>query len=135
MLQMADTTEDTYQSEFSFMQLGHTQQDFLFAQTATGQSIIPHTWILLDSQSTVSVFKNRDLLTNIWPSTQTLCVHTNGSTQTSIEMGHVKNFGNVWFNANSLAILSMAEVRKVCQITMDTSVKASMNVHRRMAQS
>ncbi len=47
-------------------------------------------------------------------------------------MGHVKNFGHVWFNPDSLAnILSMAEVRKVCRITMDTSVEPAMSVHRR----
>jgi hypothetical protein len=46
-------------------------------------------------------------------------------------MGNVKNFGNAWFNTDSLAnILSMAEVRKVCCITMDTSIEAAMNVHR-----
>jgi hypothetical protein len=48
------------------------------------------------------------------------------------EVGHVNNFGDVWFNTNSLAnILSMAEVRKVCRITMDTSIEASMNMHRK----
>jgi hypothetical protein len=46
-------------------------------------------------------------------------------------MGTVCNFGDVWFNTDSLAnILSMAEVRKKCRITMDTSVEASMDVHR-----
>jgi hypothetical protein len=49
MLQMAADKPD-YQSEISF-----TQAD-------TGHNIIPNTWILLDSQSTVSVFKNRKLL-------------------------------------------------------------------------
>ena len=44
----------------------------------------------------------------------------------------MKNFGDVWFNENSLAnILSMAAVRKMCRITMDASVEASINVHRK----
>jgi hypothetical protein len=47
-------------------------------------------------------------------------------------MGTVCNFGAVWFNTESLAnILSMVELRKVCHITMVTSVEASMDVHRR----
>jgi hypothetical protein len=47
-------------------------------------------------------------------------------------MGYVKNFGHVWFNPDSLAnILSMAKMRKVCRITMDTSVEPAMSVHRR----
>jgi hypothetical protein len=118
MLQMA-ADESVYQSEFSF------------AQASTGHNIIPNTWILLNSQSTVSVFKNRKLLSNIRQSPMTLRVHINGGTQTSTEIGTVKNFGDVWFNTNSLAnILSMANVRKVCRITMDTSLEAAMTVHR-----
>jgi hypothetical protein len=46
-------------------------------------------------------------------------------------MSTVKNFGDVCFNMNSLAnILSMADVRKVYRITMDTSIEAAMTVHR-----
>jgi hypothetical protein len=45
-------------------------------------------------------------------------------------VGSINNFGDVWFNTNSLAnILSMAKVPKVCCITMDTSVEAAMHVH------
>ncbi len=118
MLQMTAPTTETYQSEFSF------------AQAATGQNLIPDTWLLLDSQSTVSVFKNRALLSNIRRSPRTLRVHTNGGTQISTEIGTVKNFGDVWFNTNSLAnILSMADVRKICRITMDTSIEPALIVH------
>ena len=46
-------------------------------------------------------------------------------------MAHVKNFGDVWFNPHSLAnILSMAEVRRVCRITMDSAIEPAMMVHR-----
>jgi hypothetical protein len=121
MLQLStaeDTADEAYESAFSFAQATH--------------SAIPDSWILLDSQSTVSVFKNKALVTNIRPSARTLRVHTNGGTQTSNQIGTVKNFGDVWFNTNSLAnILSMAEVRKVCRITMDTSLEAAMHVHRK----
>lgn len=118
MLQL-DATGRDYQSEFSF------------AQAATGHNIIPTTWILPDSQSTVSVFKNRTLLSNIRQSPRTLRVHTHGSMQTSTEMGTIKNFGDAWFNTHSLAnIFFMANVRKVCRITIDTSCEAIMIVHR-----
>ena len=47
-------------------------------------------------------------------------------------MGSVKNFGDVWFNTESLAnILLMAAVSKVGCITMDTSVEPAMHVHRK----
>jgi hypothetical protein len=59
-------------------------------------------------------------------------VHTNGGTQFSSKMGTVTNFGDVWFNEDSLAnILSMAAVRKVCRITMDTSIEVAMHDHRK----
>ena len=135
MLQSDHTTEEApYLSEFTFLNV-HDQtetDDFTFHQDDIRHSIIPDTWILLDSQSTVSVFNNRKLLSNIRPSKNALRVHTNGGTQISSQLGTVANFGDVWFNPASLAnILSMAAVRKVCRITMDTSVEAAMNVHRK----
>jgi uncharacterized protein with WD repeat len=46
-------------------------------------------------------------------------------------VGTVKISGEVWFNPASLAnILLMAEMSKVCRITMDTSVERAMHVHR-----
>ena len=95
-------------------------------------ALIPSTWVLLDSQSTVSVFRNACLLTNIRASTNKLKVITNGGTQTSTLVGNVPNFGPVWYNPKSIAnILSLAAVRKVCRITMDTAVEAAMIVHKR----
>jgi hypothetical protein len=125
------TVDGEYKSEFSFLNIA-SNDNFLFHQSNSKISIIPDTWILLKSQSTVSVLKNPRFLSNIKTSTSTLRVHTNGGTQFSSQVGTVKNFGEVWFNMKSLAnILSMAAVRKVCRITMDTSVEAAMHVHRK----
>ena len=118
---------EPYVSEFTF--LNCARPDILLHQADA--SLIPDSWILLDSQSTVSVFNNRKLLRDIRQSPNTLRVHTNGGTQLSTQLGTVPNFGDVWFNPASLAnILSMAAVRKKCRITMDTSVEAAMHVHR-----
>jgi hypothetical protein len=126
------TAESSYQSAFTFLHLAEPSSDFILHQADSCYDLIPDTWILLDSQSTVSVFKNRSLLSNIRASCRTLRVHTNGGTQLSTQLGTVTNFGDVWFNTDSLAnILSMAAVRKVCRITMDTSVAAAMHVHRK----
>jgi hypothetical protein len=127
-----EAVEDQYLNEFTFLNVQEKSDRFLFHQSKTRYDIIPSLRILLDSQSIVSVFKNRLLLSNIRPSASNLHVHTNGGVQISSQMGTVKNFGDVWFNTDSLAnILLMAAVRKVCRITMDTSVEATMNVHRK----
>jgi hypothetical protein len=122
-----------YHSDLTFLNVASQDDgEFNFHQNDARYDIIPDTWILLDSQSTVSVFKNPRYLSNIRISDSTLRVHTNGGTQFSSQVGTLKNFGEVWFNRESLAnILSMAAVRKICRITMDTSVEAAMHVHRK----
>ena len=94
---------------------------------------IPDSWILLDSQSTASVFKTRELLTDIKSNGDTLLMVSNGGGQQLItETGHIHGYGRVWFNKNSLAnILSLADVRRRgWRITMDTAEEAAMTVHR-----
>jgi len=108
-------TDDT--SDFTFMSIDSSMT-------------IPKTWVLLDSQSTISIFCNRNLLTKICPCIKPLLIHTNGGHQISNHVGKVCNFGTVWFNKKSLAnILSLAKVRKKYRVTMDTAVHPSMCVH------
>jgi hypothetical protein len=58
-------------------------------------------------------------------------VQTKGGTQVSNKVGDIKNFGTVWYNPESLAnILSLADVRKQCRVTMDTKIEPAMCVHR-----
>jgi len=105
--------------------------EFTFTQLPSRHVLIPSAWVLLDRQSTVSVFKNPNFLSNIRRSNSQMKVHTNGGTQISSLVGDIKNFGPVWYNPDSLAnIFSLAEARKLCCITMDTSVEAALCVHR-----
>jgi hypothetical protein len=54
-----------------------------------------------------------------------------GGYQVTQQVGTVPNFGEVWFNPNSLAnILSLAHVRRVRHVTMDTQAEAAFHVHR-----
>jgi hypothetical protein len=92
---------------------------------------IPDHFILLDSDSTVSIFRNPDLLTNIRNVTKPLYLETNGGgQQTTYQMGTIANFGEVWFNPDSIAnVLSLAQVRKVRRVTMDTAQQPAFHVH------
>ena len=93
---------------------------------------IPSTWLLLDTQSTVSVFKNADILENIETVENKLTLLTNGGKHVSNMMGELRNFGKNWYSPTSLAnILSLAEVRKKFRVTMDTSVEPAIVVHRK----
>jgi hypothetical protein len=76
---------------------------------------IPNHYVLLDSDSTVSIFCNADLLTNIHDVDEPLYLETNGGGhQVSTQMGTVKDFGPVWYNPESIAnVLSLAQVRLV----------------------
>ena len=105
------------------------QHAFMMAQASA--SIIDPRWILLDSQSTISVFNNPAMLTNIRKSDHTLRALTNGGFQDSNMIGDFPNLGIVWYNPKSIAnILSLADVRKVCRVTLDTSAEPVLHVHR-----
>jgi hypothetical protein len=106
------------------------QYAYMLTQTKHATGIDPD-WILLDSQSTISVFRNPIMLTNIRKSGRILRAITNGGYQDSDMVGDFPNLGEVWYNSNSIAnILSLADVRKVCRVTMDSLVDPSMHVHR-----
>jgi hypothetical protein len=69
--------------------------DFTFTQLPSRHELIPSSWVFLNSQSTVSGFKNPNFLTNIRRSNRQLKVHTNGGTQILSLVGDIKNFGTV----------------------------------------
>jgi hypothetical protein len=70
------------------------------------------------------------MVTNIRPSPQSVFARTNGGHQTSTHIADFRNLGVVWYNSESIAnILSLSEVRRVCRVTMDTSVEAAILIH------
>ena len=112
---------------------GTRYRGLFFLQKRERFKHIPDSWILLDSQSTASVFKTAELLTDIKSNGDTLLMVSNGGGEQLItETGHIRGYGRVWFNKNSLAnILSLADVRRRgWRITMDTAEEAAMTVHR-----
>ena len=88
-------------------------------------------WILLDSESSQHLFKNRRLLRDVEAVTngESLRLYTNGGYMDTNQKGKFGNF-LVWFNAESLAnILSLALVTEEYRVTMDSDVEDALIVH------
>ena len=82
----------------------------------------------------MNIFSNPRFLNNIRECNdkQGLRIHTNGGPQDTHMVGDLPGFGTVWYNPASIAnILSLAAVRKICRITMDTEHEPAIIVHKR----
>ena len=70
------------------------------------------------------------MLQNIRSSPHVLRALTNGGHQDSNMIGDFPNLGQVWYNPDSKAnILLLANVRKVCNVSMETSKEPTMFVY------
>ena len=80
----------------------------------TGQDRkLPKTWILLDNQSTVDVFCNGDLLTDIRENTKYKEIHCNAGIATTNLIGDLAGYGPEWNHHNGIAnILSLSCVKE-----------------------
>jgi hypothetical protein len=117
-----DEFDDT---EFVFHQLDESQYE-------SERKHIPSTWILLDNQSTVDVFANRDLMRNIHTTTRSMTIRCNaGVTQTNM-IGRVEGYpGEVWYNPHGIAnILSLSNVTKYFPVSYDSRDDEGFVVHK-----
>jgi len=72
---------------------------------------LPKTWILLDNQSTVDVFCNEEMLTDISIGTGTMDMHCNAGVTSTILIGELPGYGTVWLHQGVIAnILSLSHM-------------------------
>ena len=94
---------------------------------------IPPGAILLDSESTCSIFRDSSLLSDIKDTDPPLVLNTNGGPHTSSKTGTYHGLGSpltVWFNPNSIAnVLALRDVRRRVQVTLDTAQELAFLVH------
>jgi hypothetical protein len=94
------------------------------------QSNMMQNCVLLDNQSSVIVFSNKELVENIHATDDTLKLYTNGGTLTTNLKCNIPEWGEAWFAPNSITnIFSYAEMTKRYKITSDLSVKKAFTIH------
>jgi hypothetical protein len=64
---------------------------------------LPRSWILLDNQSTVDVFNNDELLTNIRQGETSMTIHCNAGTTKTNLIGDLPGYGTVWYHPSGIA--------------------------------
>lgn len=104
-----------------------TNGEYVFHQSAG--SNIPEHWILLDNQSTIDIFRNRALLSNIRESTGTMTVHCNAGSRTTNLVGDLAGYGTVWYDPLAIAnILSLKRVRDKYHVLYDSADRGTFLV-------
>ena len=92
--------------------------------------IVSRNWVLLDNQSTVDVFQNKELLTNVRDSGRILNIHCNAGIATTSMVGHLPGYGEVWLYEEGIAnILSLSRVKEKYRVTYDSQDGNKFVVH------
>ena len=83
------------------------------------KNLILKTLILLNSQSTVDVISNGDLLTKIHHVKTALRIRCNAGMKTTNFRDHLSGYGLVWFYPDGIAnILSLSRVKDKYRVTL-----------------
>ena len=99
--------------------------------TSSKRKGIPLTWMLLDSQSTIDVFCNAELLENIRKSDTSLNIRCNAGVRTTDWKGYLPGYGWVWYYPEGIAnILSLSRVKERYRVTFDSATDNCFHVHK-----
>ena len=86
--------------------------------------------IILDNGSTLSIFGNPELVSNIRKSDVTLQLATNAGTQESNQVAEVPGYGQVWYDSRAIAnIFGLSDLKNKYRVTYDSEKGDSFVVY------
>lgn len=118
---VSDTNDDDTESQF-------TQYGFC---TLSSGGFRINKMILLDNQSTVDLFCDKCLLSQMHEVDDTMTVKGNGGLLTTNKKAYLKNYGMVWFHPQAITnILSLKNFREKFQVMLDSDTNNAFVVHK-----
>jgi Reverse transcriptase (RNA-dependent DNA polymerase) len=119
---VASDAEDE-ETESQFYQYG-------FCTTSSNRMNL-RNMILLDNQSTVDLFCNKNLVSEVWDSDDSMTVKGNGGLLHTNKKAFLRNYGEIWFHPKAITnILSLKNVRERFQVTFDSDTTNTFMVHK-----
>ena len=121
-----DDIEHYAASSFQFVHV--SSEGMTFHQE---EEVLPKSWILLDDQSTVDVFCNRRLLTNVRENDKVMNIQCNAGVTRTNMVGELNRYGTTWYNPKGIAnLLSLSQVEKKHRVTYDSAASKAFVVHK-----
>jgi len=131
-----DDSSDDKEVNFIFVSNGTEEYDTqLLSEQQKRYLNIPSTWVLLDSQSTMDVFYNPQLVRNIWYGEHQMNIHCMAGVTTTDLVIDLPGYGTVWFHPNGIATSCHSlEWRKNAESPMTAQIRPHSSCTRMMGQ-
>jgi hypothetical protein len=106
-----------------------TNDPSLTGPTLSSNRLIPAIWILIDSQSTIDIFSNGELLTQVRQINTTMHIRCNAGVKSTNLRGYLSGYGWVWYFPDGIVnILSLSRVKEKYCVTFNSASNNSFHV-------
>ena len=118
----AVTPNDSDVSEPYFVFIAHDMRNGEMFMSENGPASLPHTWLLIDSCSTVDIISSPELLHGIHKVSNPIQVQCNAGVTVLDQMGYLGDYPLlVWYNPDGRAnIMSMYNISQQYDLSMNT---------------